>query len=594
MLSIRERKHNLVIIHQLKGLDDSLWRMLNKKDIRLEIQVKMRIAQILAKQSETKLTKAKKLVVRELEEVESKGNFVAYVDEGEESYDVNIQLDKDDIVGHSCDCGRRDTYCIHQIAILLMLSTNTENPLTAKKNANSGIGKKVKASEQLLLTLEQEALASWLLELFKSNKDIELQFLLKFGKNQKEYQSADVDKILKDAVTSVVGKRKKIEASEVKKIVQLWEKALVPFWEYLALNIGNEKIIDLFSAVYQAVLDLEYKLFYTGTRFRKFIETGNSKIAGIIAHVDSDIQWAALTNSYWDKMWAAENAQGGMLELFIQIYESSSIERKRLLADKIEDLITSLLEGHYHMSVAVDGFFLDVLLENNMFDNSADYFVPRQWEAKYNLKLIEAIRDHDPNKTIDYCNRVIAGNVNSTYNDPFLEILEDIYADSGDFSKLASIKMEKFSSAPNIVDYVFIMDHSNDEELKKKFRTRTLSMLRNNMGYAGSDELYFRILEYEKNYKKMLEVIDYRVRPSVLLKFWKYLYAHDKLRFLRAIAANVQIDYRTDPSALEQLILKITDNYESDVIKILFKPDAWSSHQRTFKAMVYSRLDSLK
>ncbi|MFC3354296.1 hypothetical protein [Sphingobacterium zeae] len=71
-----------MIIHQLKGLDDSLWRMLNKKDIRLEIQVKMRIAQILAKQSETKLTKAKKLVVRELEEVESKGNFVAYVDEG--------------------------------------------------------------------------------------------------------------------------------------------------------------------------------------------------------------------------------------------------------------------------------------------------------------------------------------------------------------------------------------------------------------------------------------------------------------------------------------------------------------------------------
>jgi len=560
----------------------------------VEIKIKMRIAQILAKQSETKLTQAKKLIVRELEEVEVKGNFVAYVDEGEESYDINVQLDKEVVVGHSCDCGRRDSYCIHQIAILLMLSSEKESPSATKKSSKPAKGKKVKESEQLLLMLEQEVLASWLLELFKSNKDIELQFLMKFGKNKQEYKETDVAKILKDTVVSVVGKRKKIEASEVKKIVQLWEKALEPFWEYLALNIGNEKIIHLLSAVYNTVLDLEYSVFYTGTRFRKFIETGNLKIAGIIAHVDSDIQWVALTNAYWDKMWAAENAQGGMLELFIQIYESSSIERKRLLADKIKDLIISLLEGRYHMSVAVDSFFLDVLLENNMFDDSADYFVPRQWEAKYNLKLIEAIRGHDPNKAIDYCNRVIAGNVNSTYNDPFLEILEDIYANSGDFSKLASIKMEKFSSAPNIVDYVFIMDHSNDEKLNKKFRTRTLSMLRNHMVYAGYDELYFRILEYEKNYKKMLEVIDYRVRPSVLLKFWKYLYAHDKLRFLRAIAANVQIDYRTDPSALEQLILKITDNYESDVIKILFKPDAWSSHQRTFKAMVYSRLESLK
>lgn len=554
----------------------------------------MKISQILAKQSETKLTQAKKLVFRELEEVESKGNYVAYVDEGNDSYDVNIQLDKDVIVDHSCDCGRRDSYCIHQIAILLMLSSGKESSSATKKNTKSANGKKVKESEQLLLMLEQEVLASWLLELFKSNKDIELQFLLKFGKNKHEYQETDVAKILKDAVASVVGKRKKIEASEVKKIVQIWEKALEPFWEYLALNIGNEKIIDLFSAVYNTVLDLEYSVFYTGTRFRKFIETGNSKIAGIIAHVDSDIQWVALTNSYWDKMWSEQNSQGGMLELFIQIYQSSTTERKRLLADKIEDLITSLLEGRYHMSVAVDDFFLDVLLEHNMFEDNADYFVPRQLEAKYNLKLIEAIRDHDPNKAIDYCNRVIAGNVNPTYNDFFLEILEDIYTDSGNFSKLASIKMEKFSSAPNIADYVFIMDHSNDEELNKKFRTKTLSMLRNNMGYAGYDELYFRILEYEKNYKKMLEVIDYRVSPAVLLKFWKYLYALDKLRFLRALAAHVQIGYLTDPSELEQLILKIMENYESDVIKLFFKPDSWSSHQRTFKAMVYSRLESLK
>ncbi len=559
-----------------------------------EIEIKMRIAQILAKQSETKLTQAKKLVVRELEEVEVKGNFVAYVDEGEESYDINVQLDKDVVVGHSCDCGRKDAYCLHQIAILMQFLPGERQSPIKKNNTKEGRIKKVKESEQLLLTLEQEVLASWLLELFKSNKDIELQFLLKFGKNKHEYQETDVAKILKDAVASVVGKRKKVEASEVKKIAQLWEKALEPFWEYLALNIGNEKIIDLFSAVYNTVFDLEYSVFYTGTRFRKFIETGNLKIAGIIAHVDSDIQWVTLTNAYWDKMWADESSHGGMLELFILIYQSSSTDRKRFLAAKIEDMIASLLVGGYRMDIVVDSFFLDVLLENNMFDDSADYFVPRQWEAKYNLKLIEAIRDHDPNKAIDYCNRVIAGNVNSTYNDPFLEILEDLYADIGDFSKLAHIKMEKFLSDPNIADFIFIMDHSNDEELNKKFRTRTLSMLRNNMEYAGYDELYFRILEYEKNYKKMLEVIDYRVRPSVLLKFWKYLYAHDKLRFLRAIAANVQIDYRTDPSALEQLILKITDNYESDVIKILFKPDAWSSHQRTFKAMIYSRLDSLK
>lgn len=554
----------------------------------------MKITEILSKQSPTKLAKAEKLGVRELEEIDNKGNYVAYVDEGDESYDVNIMLDKDAIIVHSCDCNSRDSFCVHQLSVISALSPKA-GPKTTKNKTNKKVPpKKINASEQLLLTIEQEKLNSWLLELFKSNKDIELQFLLKFGKNKHEFQATDVAKILKDAVVSVVGKRKKIEASEVKKIVQLWEKALVPFWEYLALNIGNEKIIDLFSAVYNTVLDLEYSVFYTGTRFRKFIETGNSKIAGIIAHVDSDIQWAALTNSYWDKMWAEENSQGGMLELFIQIYQSSTAGRKRLLAAKIEDLIASLLAGGYHMSVVVDGFFLDVLLENNMFEEKADYFVPRQWEAKYNLKLIEAIRHFDSDKAIDYCNRVIAGNVNPAYNEPFLDLLEDIYADNGDFSKLAYVKMEKFSSAPNIADYVFIMDNSNDKELNKKFRTKTLSMLRNNMAHEKYAELYFRILEHEKNYKKMLDLVDYRVKLSLLLKFWKYLYATDKLGFLSIIATRVQIDYRTDPSDLEQLILKITENYESDVIKIMFKPDSWSSHQRTFKAMVYSRLEDMK
>jgi uncharacterized Zn finger protein len=92
-----------------------------RRDFWLKIEVKMKISQILAKQSETKFVQARKLVFRELEEVESKGNYVAYVDEGDDSYDINIQLDKDVIVAHSCDCERRDSYCIHQLAILMQL-----------------------------------------------------------------------------------------------------------------------------------------------------------------------------------------------------------------------------------------------------------------------------------------------------------------------------------------------------------------------------------------------------------------------------------------------------------------------------------------
>ncbi|MGB3063976.1 SWIM zinc finger family protein [Sphingobacterium thalpophilum] len=552
----------------------------------------MKILQILAKQSETKVTQAKKLAFRELEEFDHKGNFVAYVDEGAESYDVNIQLDKDIIVGHSCDCGRRETYCIHQIAILIELSAKKKESSNSNKVSKSSQRKKVKESEQLLLSVEQESLTAWLLELFKTNKDIELQFLLKFGKDKQEYQEKDVVKILRDAVASVIGKRRKVEASEVKKIVQLWEKSLIPFWDYLALNIGNEKVIDLFSAVYNGVTSIEYQILYTGTRFKKFIEISNTKIAMFVAQIESDIQWVKLTDAYWSKMWTLGNEQGGMLDLLVLMYQSSSPDRKRLLSVKIEHLLKENLREGYHMSLPVDEFFLDVLIENDTFEANMDYFFPRHWEARYNLKLIEAVKPLDPERAIAYCNLVIESNARSEYNDPFLDILEELYTLSGDLNKLAQIKMYKFGVYPNFADYKFIVENSEDEQLNKKFRTNTLTMLRNGMSYDyAAGQLYFDILKREENYSKMLEAIDYRVGAKLLLHVWNDLYAYDKLRFLRAIANSLHIDYRTDPSDLEQLIHKIMENYERDVIKILFKPSPGSNYLRSFRAMVYNELE---
>lgn len=550
----------------------------------------MKITEILSKQSPTKLAKAEKLEVRELEEIDNKGNYVAYVDEGDESYDVNILLDKDAIIVHSCDCNSRDSFCVHQLAVISALSPKAGSKTTRNKTNKKVPSKKINESEQLLLTIEHEKLNSWLLELFKSNKDLELQFLLKFGKSQKNYQQQDVVKILKDAVVSVIGKRKKLEASEIKKIVQIWEKALEPFWEYLALNIGDEKIMDLFPAVHAAITDLEYRLFYTGTRFRKFVELNNSKIAVIINNIDAETSWIKLIDAYWNKMWMAEEVFGEMFGLFVLIYNNSNADRKRFLAIKVEKLVTELLAEGLHNSVSIDDFFLDVLLENDMFGDNLNYFVPQHWEAKYNLKLIEAVKGFDIEKAIDYCHFVIKGNVNPAYDTAFYDILEELYSAKDDVDNLSKIKLAKFNLDPNIVDYMFIMENCTDEELKGKFRTRTLSLLRNNMMYSEYEDLYFRILEYEMNYKKMLEVIDYRVGPSTLLKFWDYIYAVNKLKFLHAIANNLQVDYRSDQSELERLITKIMESYDLEEIKLMFKPDLRSNYQFTFKAMVYKRL----
>lgn len=94
---------------------------------------KKAIAAAVIKEGE-KLLKA--AAVRELDE-ESKGCYVAYVDEGEQSWDVRLVLnERAELSEHSCDCKSDYFFCAHQVAVFLHLkekgTTTTGKPLLKK------------------------------------------------------------------------------------------------------------------------------------------------------------------------------------------------------------------------------------------------------------------------------------------------------------------------------------------------------------------------------------------------------------------------------------------------------------------------------
>jgi hypothetical protein len=56
----------------------------------------------------------KKLKVRELDE-ESVGNFVSFIDEGKESFDVHVSVDTNhELIKLECDCENKKP-CLHQV-----------------------------------------------------------------------------------------------------------------------------------------------------------------------------------------------------------------------------------------------------------------------------------------------------------------------------------------------------------------------------------------------------------------------------------------------------------------------------------------------
>jgi hypothetical protein len=61
------------------------------------------------------LKKAEKNTVRECDETE-KGHFIAYVDEGHDSFDVSLTvINNDAISAHSCDCKNGSKFCRIQL-----------------------------------------------------------------------------------------------------------------------------------------------------------------------------------------------------------------------------------------------------------------------------------------------------------------------------------------------------------------------------------------------------------------------------------------------------------------------------------------------
>jgi hypothetical protein len=153
--------------------------------------------------------------VRELDE-EPKGRFVAYVDEGKESYDVLIELDaKQNVVTHTCDCPDEYLYCAHKTAVLLTL----QGSVKAKKKAEPKI--KQTPEEVLLQTLEVEDLRRFVRIVLKENKQLRLQFLSNFKGENIVINQTELNAVTADIIKQVLGQRRNPKQSDRKRIAKL-------------------------------------------------------------------------------------------------------------------------------------------------------------------------------------------------------------------------------------------------------------------------------------------------------------------------------------------------------------------------------------
>ncbi|MCD1116783.1 hypothetical protein [Chryseobacterium turcicum] len=512
--------------------------------------------------SKPKINKSKKMTVREFEE-QSKNHFVSFVDDTMESFDVQIILNpKSEIIKSSCDCNSKD-FCFHQLALSIFIAENNSGKTTSKRTSK----KKISEAEMIMEDLNSEEMKSWLLEFFKKNKDAEMQFLLEFAEAKKEFSDDEIKQIIIKTTQSVVGKKKNLTAQDVKKIVDLITKSLEPVEQFLFQNINKDRTVEKFLLINKIILDFQMSVYTSSTRIDKFLENFKIRFVSNFNSIKDIGIWGKSAEKYWNIFLKEDELLTiYFYDFLFEMYHSGTREQKTFIAELVRNQIIIWIENKVDLRNSIKEDLLPIIAENGFFPSLQAYFPIALYENSYNIKLINEIIKIDEMKAEEFCKKIIDKNTNEKYNFPYYEILEGLYGKTNNIQGLAYVKRGKFNSGYNLEDYIFIEQNEEDREVFKKFRNRVLSNLK---GSFSSDsrysEMYFAILEHEKNYKKMLEVMNDNVPSGVINKYVKNLYNFDRKKFLSAsIRRSSWNSQEEDDDALIDFLI---EKYDVDEIK---------------------------
>ena len=480
----------------------------------------------------TLLKKANKLLVRDVDE-ESKNHFIAYVDDGDKSYDVSITTNQSkEIIATYCDCDKTVNNCVHKIAFLNFYFS--KKFLTVKSIRK----KKPSHTEDLLKQLHEDELKLWVLNLFKTNKDLEILFCTAFAKTFVIYDKKSVKLIIDASIKSVVKNRKNIDSSEITKIVTLLEVSLLPVLDYCKTIISTLESYNLLYFVYNEIFDFHNRTYSSGVKLIRFYE----KIyKDIIHHIqsfqDSDL-WKSILKNYF-VFFDDIHATTLHFELLFYFYNSIADNgRKKIFAKQFYIVYEDITLQKKYFSIEFNEFILKVISENSLFEQCYSSFAAIRYANKYNLFLINKLLEIEKiDEATAMAVKQIELNSNSVYDTDYYKILESIYRKTNNLLGLASLNIYLIQHDYSFKRYLNIKANwKNSEKEFVLFRTQLLTACKRNFQEQNDAKfLYFDILNSYQNYSQMFESITSNISYEVVFKFKEIFFEISSIQFLTSL-----------------------------------------------------------
>lgn len=534
------------------------------------------------------LKKADKLIVRDFDE-QSNNHFIAYVDEGDVSYDVSIEVNQNkEITSTACDCVAGEKICVHKIAFL--------NFYFNKKTTKTKVNRKKKLSEveDLIEKINEHELKNWVLDLFKTNKDLELLFKAEFDKTTISYDKKTVKIIIDSSIKSIVKNRKNIDASEITKIIKLLDVSLLPVINYCKNCISMPDTHQLLYFIYNEIIDFHNRTYSSSIKLIRLYEKIYKDIILHIQAIVNQEQWEVVLQNYF-AFFEDVNSTTVHFDLLFYFYESiSDSGRKKSFAIYFSDIYKNAILEIKHFSVEFDEFALKVLSENQLFEDMYKSFKAIKYANKYNIFLIKKLLEINKiDEAILMADQQIQGNSNSHYDTDYYKVLESIYLKTNNLSGLSFLDIQLIQEDFSFERYLNIKKNWKKSEKEfVLFRTLILTKCRRNFQESNNAKfLYFDILNSYQNYAKMFENINDNVGYEVIFKFKEILFQVNSIDFLIALNgisyenSNLKKELQERENEFRKNLLDwVIDSYNASIISRVSSIKN-RFHQTFFKAI---------
>ncbi|MEG0850459.1 MAG: hypothetical protein RSH24_11390 [Flavobacterium sp.] len=407
----------------------------------------MKAEEIIKKLSTTKKNKIAKLTVRELEQ-QADGSYIAFVDDAAESFDVSLLLKESQITKHTCDCTVPEAFCIHKTALLLNL-TEAHTGNVSSKPSRAKKAPKQSQAQQILQSLSLPQVSNWLQNYFNKNKEAEMLFLLDFSPKTITFQVDEIDDIVQKAFVAVMIKRKKIELNELKKIILYLEQSLQPVFQYMQSLIAQQTAYFILEAINKSINGMYSKYRVPGTRLQKYQGQIIDKYTLMLNNLQDTVLWKIQADFLLQTCFELDFGKRLVVAVIADAYKNGNTEQKTYLSSHISDYFIQLESKHLKLPREAEEVLLQIVIEGGDLKKCHTYFSIHPYENSFNVMLLQALKDIDPDRALQYCNRAVKQNTKAEYNIPYLKIMEYIMEMNNMPQKqLAQVRRDLFAIDP--------------------------------------------------------------------------------------------------------------------------------------------------